>query len=74
MTPVPIRIKNEEIAKLMVIQNLRSRTAFAQRAEILPQHLSKVLNGQVEPTLRTISRFCMALDCQPGDILEYLPD
>ena len=35
--------------------------------------LKKIKNGGDIDT-RTISKLCKLLDCQPGDILEYVPD
>ena len=35
--------------------------------------LTKIKNGGDIDT-RTIAKFCELLDCQPGDILEYVPD
>jgi putative transcriptional regulator len=32
----------------------------------------KVQLGRVEGD--TLNRFCAALECQPGDLLEYIPD
>ncbi|MDO5397453.1 MAG: helix-turn-helix domain-containing protein [bacterium] len=29
-------------------------------------------NGYI--TTRTLDRLCAALDCQPGDLVEYIPD
>lgn len=35
--------------------------------------LTKIRNGGDIDT-RTIAKLCKILDCQPGDILEYVPD
>ena len=35
--------------------------------------LTKIKNGGDIDT-RTIAKFCELLDCQPGDILEYVPN
>lgn len=34
--------------------------------------LAKIRNG--EPTTAKLNLICALLDCQPGDILEYIPD
>lgn len=40
--------------------------------------LDKVLSGALDKSKRvdteTINKLCALLDCQPGDIMEYLPD
>jgi DNA-binding Xre family transcriptional regulator len=40
-------------------------------------NITKILNGERSTdtlSLRTIDRLCYFLNCQPGDILEYVPD
>ena len=46
---------------------------FAEMAKLPPntmQRLAKDKNINVE----TIDKICKALDCQPGDIMEHIPD
>lgn len=42
-----------------------------------PNVIDKVLSGPLDKSKRvdteTINRLCEVLDCQPGDIMEYLP-
>lgn len=35
--------------------------------------LSSIIHNR-SISMETINRLCAALDCQPGDILEYIPD
>lgn len=48
---------------------------LAEKVGITNVNLSKIKTGKVNairfPTLNAI---CAALDCQPGDILEFVPD
>lgn len=43
-----------------------------------PNVIDKVLSGRLDKNKRvdteTINRLCQVLDCQPGDIMEYVPD
>ena len=43
-----------------------------------PNVIDKVLSGPLDKTRRvdteTIGRLCKALDCQPGDIMEYVEE
>ena len=64
-----LRLMTEEVAKLMVLREVKNKTALARRAGLSKQHLSKVLRSQVF-SLSTLDRLCVALECQPGDILE----
>ena len=36
--------------------------------------LTKMKNGSGSIDTRTIDKICRVLNCQPGDILEYVPD
>ena len=36
--------------------------------------LQKIRSGTGDIDTRTIKRLCAALDCQPGDIMEYVKD
>lgn len=44
-----------------------------RKAGVNSQILDKALsNGNIDS--RTINKLCRLLDCQPGDIMEYIPD
>lgn len=36
--------------------------------------VAKFKHGQTDISIKTVERICQLLDCQPGDILEYVPD
>jgi len=36
--------------------------------------LTKMKNGDGNIDTRTLERICALLNCQPGDIMEYVPD
>lgn len=40
---------------------------------VIGQSYTNLVNGQ-SLTLKTLDRLCNYLNCQPGDILEYVPD
>lgn len=44
------------------------------KESIISQSDLTALNHGGNVTLDTIDRLCKALDCQPGDLLEYVPD
>ena len=48
-----------------------SLNELAQRVDITLANLSILKNNHAKATLEAI---CRALDCQPGDILEYVPE
>ncbi len=55
----------------------RKITSVALAAEIgiTPANLSILKTGKAKGVrFETLNRLCEALQCQPGDILEYVPD
>lgn len=51
-----------------------SLNELAERVGIANVNLSKIKTGKVSAIrFSTIEAICEALDCQPGDILEYSP-
>ena len=60
--------------KLLVEKKMTSR-ALAAFVGITEQNLSLRKSGKVKCIrFDTLSRICEALECQPGDILEWEPD
>lgn len=48
---------------------------LAERIGISPVNLSRIKTGRINAIrFSTLGAICEALDCQPGDLLEYLPD
>ena len=48
---------------------------LAEKIGITPANLSILKNNKARAVrFTTLEALCRALDCQPGDILEYLPD
>lgn len=48
---------------------------LAEQVDISPTNLSILKTGKAKAVrFTTLDAICQALDCQPGDILEYVPD
>lgn len=65
------------IIRLDVVLALRKMKArqLAQEIGITEQNLSLLKSGKVKGIrFETLEKLCRALDCQPGDLLEYCPD
>ena len=65
--------------KVQALMEKKGLKKFDLRKEgFNPNVLDKVLSGPLNKNKRvdteTINRLCAFLDCQPGDILEYIPD
>ncbi|MGX5724882.1 helix-turn-helix domain-containing protein [Metapseudomonas otitidis] len=60
---------------VVLAQNKVRSKELAEIIGITEQNLSLLKNGKVKGIrLETLDRICRTLNCQPGDILEYLPD
>ena len=48
---------------------------LAERVGISEVNLSRIKTGRISAVrFSTLDAICRVLDCQPGDILEYVPD
>ena len=57
---------------IMLARRKMSVTELAERVGITLANLSLLKNGKAKAVrLSTLEAICQALDCQPGDILEY---
>ena len=55
-------------------RKMRSRT-LAETVGITEANLSLLKSGKVQGVrFETLEKICAALECQPGDLLEYRPD
>lgn len=59
---------------MLARRKMRSKE-LAERIGITEQNVSLLKSGKVRGVrFDTLARICAALDCQPGDILEYRRD
>lgn len=57
---------------VMLAKRKMSVTELAEKVGITMANISVLKNGKVKAIrLSTLEAICIALDCQPGDILEY---
>ena len=60
---------------VMMAKRKMSLGELAQRVDITMANLSILKNNKARAVrFSTLAAICQALDCQPGDILEYVPD
>jgi len=65
---------NVNLDVMLAKRKMRSRD-LAQRIGIAEQNVSLLKSGKVKGVrFDTLEKICEALDCQPGDILEYQPE
>ncbi len=57
---------------VMMARRKMSLNELARRVDITLANLSILKNGKAKAVkLSTLAKLCAALDCQPGDLLEY---
>ena len=57
---------------VMLAKRKMSVTELTERVGLTMANVSLLKNGKVKAIkLSTLDKICRALDCQPGDILEY---
>ncbi|MFB0958840.1 hypothetical protein SDC9_145530 [bioreactor metagenome] len=60
---------------VMLARRKMSVTELSERVGITMANISILKNGKAKAIrFSTLEEICKALDCQPGDILEYRPD
>ena len=60
---------------VMMAKRKISLNELSQRVDITLANLSILKNNKARAVrFSTLAAICRALDCQPGDILEFLPD
>ncbi len=60
---------------VMLARRKMSVTELADRVGITLANISILKNGKARAIrLSTLEAICQALDCQPGDVLEYRPE
>ena len=67
-------MENEIIFNIdvMLAKRKMSVTELAERVGITITNISILKNGKAKALkITTLAKLCAALDCQPGDILEY---
>lgn len=64
-----------DYTKLFELMKKKGLTTYRIRKEnIISQSALQSLKAGKSVTTDTILNLCKALDCQPGDIMEYVPD
>ena len=60
---------------VMLAKRKMSVTELSERVGITLANISILKNGKAKAIkIQTLDKICEALDCEPGDILEYVDD
>ena len=65
-------ISYKPLWKLLIDKNMKKKDLMAQ-ANLSPTIVAR-MSKNLPIDGRTLERICAALQCQPGDIIEYIPD
>jgi len=69
---LPGKINYKKLFSLMEIKGIK-KINLRNDYKIHPTTIQKIISGETINT-DTIIILCHALNCQPGDIMEYIPD
>ncbi len=59
----------------ILVERQMSVTELSEKVGITMANISVVKNGKAKAVrFSTLERLCKVLDCQPGDLLEYIDD
>lgn len=60
---------------VMLAKRKMSVTELSEKLEITLANVSILKNGKAKAVkVDTLNKLCKALDCQPADLMEYIPD
>ena len=60
---------------VMLAKRKMSVTELSEKLGITTANVSILKNGKAKAVkVETLNKLCAALDCQPGDLFEYVPD
>lgn len=63
-----------KIFEVMAQKGITTRKELAEKAGVNPSNLGRLIKGeQTRIDTSTLEALCKTLDCQPGDLLEYVP-
>ncbi len=61
-----------KVFEVVAQKGFRTRRALAEKAGLNATNLGRLIKGgQARIDVSTLSALCRALECQPGDLLEY---
>ena len=59
----------------MLAKRKMSVTELSEKLGVTMANVSILKNGKAKAVkVETLNKLCAALDCQPGDLFEYVPD
>ena len=60
---------------VMLAKRRMSLTEFSEKVGFTMANMSLLKNGKIKAfKISTLDKICTVLDCQPGELLEYIPN
>lgn len=60
--------------KVMLAKREMTQKELSEKTGIRPPTISDICLGTIKHLpIKALNRICKALDCQPGDLMEYIP-
>ncbi|MGQ9533038.1 MAG: helix-turn-helix domain-containing protein [Desulfotomaculales bacterium] len=70
-----MRLILTRLAEVMAARKMRNLTQLSRRTGLARNTLAALWYGRAKGVnFPTLDALCKALDCQPGDLLVYMPD
>ena len=64
-----------KVYEMMAQRGIPTRRKLAEMTGIAPWRIGEFVKGTPKMiSLETLNKLCTALDCQPGELLEFTPD
>ncbi|MBQ9960775.1 MAG: helix-turn-helix transcriptional regulator [Firmicutes bacterium] len=61
--------------KVMLAKREMTQKELAERTGIRPATISAIATGSIKQLpIDALNKICNELDCQPADLMEYIPD
>ncbi len=61
--------------KVVLAKREMTQKELAEKTGVRPPTVSAICTGAAKHIpVNVMDRFCSVLDCQPGDLMEYIPD
>lgn len=64
-----------KVYEMMAKRGVKTRKKLAEMVGIHQTNIGKIVDGNVKRIdVETLEGLCRALECQPSDLIEYIPD
>lgn len=62
------------LAVVMAQRGIKTQTELAEKSGLTKNTITNLAQGYFKGSIKTLDALCKALNCQPGEILVYVPE